>query len=51
MSQKKQSGKKKYNSPKLVRYGDFKKVTMGTQQRRNDTMNTAQTNKTRSASG
>ena len=51
MSEKKPSKKQKYSTPKLVRYGDFKKVTLGTRQRQNDTMNTAQTNKTRSSTG
>lgn len=50
MSAKKQK-KQKYTTPKLIKYGDFKKVTMGTRQRQNDTMNTAQTNKTRSSTG
>ena len=51
MSEKKSSKKQKYSAPKLVRYGDFKKVTLGTRQRQNDTMNTANANKTRSSTG
>lgn len=43
--------KKKYQSPRLIKYGTFKKVTMGTRTRSNDVMSTSGANKTRSSSG
>ncbi len=47
MKEKKNS-KKKYNSPSLIKYGSFKKLTLGTRTRANDLGSTAVANKTRS---
>lgn len=46
MSESKPNKKKKYQSPRLVKYGDFKKLTLGIRQTRIETGG-AGTNKTR----
>ena len=48
---KEKKTKKKYSSPHLIKYGTFKKLTLGTRTRSNDTMSTSGANKTRSNSG
>ena len=44
----KKSKKKKYSPPHLIKYGSFKKLTLGTRTRANDLGSTAVANKTRS---
>ena len=46
MTEKKK--KKKYNPPHLIKYGSFKKLTLGTRTRANDLGNQGVANKTRS---
>ncbi len=44
----KKTQKKKYSSPQLIKYGSFKKLTLGTRTRANDLGNQSVANKTRS---
>lgn len=51
MKEKHGKSKKKYRSPHLIKYGTFKKLTLGARTRNNDVMSTSGSNKTRSGSG
>ena len=42
------NAKKKYNPPHLIKYGSFKKLTLGTRTRANDLGSASVANKTRS---
>lgn len=46
----KKSKKKKYTPPHLIKYGSFKKLTLGTRTRANDRGDQSTANKTRSGS-
>ncbi len=49
---KDKTGKKKpYRPPHLIKYGTFKKLTLGSRTRNNDRMSTSGSNKTRSSTG